>query len=261
VSKISTKEDGRPSFQFYPDDWMGSIEDLRLCSPAAKGVWMDFICMMHKSPKKGALLTAKGRQYTVPELAGICTFNDAKLMQDLISELADKEVFSRLEDGTIICRRVFYKAEREEEIRQKRIDAANKRWGKKKCKKRKKDNANDMQNNAPGEEEGKEIGVEKGKYLNFVLLLEVEFKKLVERFGEEATNGYIERLNTYIGKIGVKAANKKYSSHYFTILSWANKDETEGKSGNNKAGGLSAADGKYAKAARESARELAEGKV
>lgn len=149
--KYSTKEDVRPAFQFYPDDWLGSVEDLRLCSPAAKGVWIDFICIMHKSPKKGALLTAKGRQYTIEELSGICTFNNAKLMQDLISELSDKEVFSRLEDGTIICRRVFYKAEREEQIRKKRIEAANKRWGKKKSRKQKKVNANGMQNNAPGD--------------------------------------------------------------------------------------------------------------
>jgi CRISPR/Cas system-associated endonuclease Cas1 len=241
MTKTSTKEDGRPSFQFYMDAWLSSFEDLRLCSPAARGVWIDMLCLMQKSVKKGALLTSKNRQYSIEELASICTFNNAKVMQNLINELSEKEVFSQLEDGTIICRRMFYKAEREEEIRQSRIAAANKRWGKKKkksvCKSNATGNANGMQNissRASGAGEGEEV---KDKYLEYVYLSSEQFKKLEDRFGKERTQEYIERLNNYIGQIGAKKAATKYVSHYHTILSWAGKDEKEkgnnGKTENN----------------------------
>jgi hypothetical protein len=62
--------------------------------------------------------------------------------------------------------------------------------------------------------------INKNNYLDYVLLTEEEYKKLVDRFGEEETNNYITKLNNYIGSKG-----KKYKSHYFTILNWLNKDK------------------------------------
>lgn len=38
----------RPSFQFYPADWMSDLK-LRRCSPAARGVWADVLCALHDS--------------------------------------------------------------------------------------------------------------------------------------------------------------------------------------------------------------------
>jgi hypothetical protein len=43
-----TDKDKRPSFQFYPGDWMSDLK-LRRCSPAARGVWVDVLCAMHDS--------------------------------------------------------------------------------------------------------------------------------------------------------------------------------------------------------------------
>lgn len=42
------KHDKRPSFQFYPGDWMSDLK-LRRCSPAARGVWVDVLCALHDS--------------------------------------------------------------------------------------------------------------------------------------------------------------------------------------------------------------------
>jgi len=36
----------RPSFQFYPGDWL-SNKKLRRCSPAERGAWIDLICLLH----------------------------------------------------------------------------------------------------------------------------------------------------------------------------------------------------------------------
>lgn len=38
----------RPSFQFYPGDWLLD-QKLRKCSPAARGVWIDVLCALHNS--------------------------------------------------------------------------------------------------------------------------------------------------------------------------------------------------------------------
>lgn len=61
-------------------------------------------------------------------------------------------------------------------------------------------------------------------FLEFVELTPEEYQKLLEKLGEEQTQKYIERLDGYIGQIGVAAAKKKYVSHYHTILNWARKD-------------------------------------
>jgi hypothetical protein len=44
----------RPSFQFYPADWRNNLK-LRLCSEAARGAWMDVLCLMHDSEEYGVL--------------------------------------------------------------------------------------------------------------------------------------------------------------------------------------------------------------
>ncbi|WP_374419390.1 hypothetical protein [Chromobacterium sp.] len=44
----------RPSFQFYPADWLGN-SNLRRCTHAEKGVWMDVLCLMHDSEEYGIL--------------------------------------------------------------------------------------------------------------------------------------------------------------------------------------------------------------
>ena len=57
-------------------------------------------------------------------------------------------------------------------------------------------------------------------YLEFVKLTEEEHNKLIDKLGELETNEYISRLNNYIG-----SKDKKYKSHYHTILTWWNKDQ------------------------------------
>lgn len=44
----------RPSFQFYPADWRNNAK-LRRCSEAARGAWMDILCVLHDSDEYGVL--------------------------------------------------------------------------------------------------------------------------------------------------------------------------------------------------------------
>lgn len=85
---------------------------------------------------------------------------------------------------------------------------------------KKPDNDNDNVNENVIE---KEIYKEKEKYGEFknVLLTEEEYTKL------EKSNllPYIEKLSSYIA-----SKNKKYKSHYATILTWSRKDNSNNKS-------------------------------
>lgn len=60
-----------------------------------------------------------------------------------------------------------------------------------------------------------EVKCNKDKYREFVFLSKEEYQKLVEKFGEQQTNLWIEQLNNYIG-----STKKQYKSHYYTILNW-----------------------------------------
>ncbi len=186
---------------------------------------MEMLCQMFFSPVRGALLHANKMQKSIKDLANYIYKGNANVMQNLIKELEDNKVFSRLENGTIINRKMYH----EWQISRVRREAADARWH---TKDDTKDDAKPMQMGGEAEAVEEGVGVEvvslevvKDKYLEFVELSLEQFKKLEKRFGEERTNGYIERLNNYIGQIGVKEAEKKYKSHYHVILNWSQKDK------------------------------------
>lgn len=52
----------RPSFQFYPGDWT-SNSNLRRCSHAEKGLWIDVLCLMHDQEEYGII------RWTLKEIA------------------------------------------------------------------------------------------------------------------------------------------------------------------------------------------------
>lgn len=83
----------RPSMQFYPGDWRSNAK-LRRCSPAARGVWMDVMCLLHDSDEYGLVrwplaeiaLAAGAAIAHVRELAskGVLKGNDTRLEEAFI---------------------------------------------------------------------------------------------------------------------------------------------------------------------------------
>ena len=127
----SYKEDKRPSQQWYWDDWFSAF-DARLCSLAARGLWIDMLGIMWKAEIRGTL-TVNGKQIDNKTLATIIG-EPVSEIKPLLRELESNNVFSRLDDGTIICRRMFRESGRKDHISNIRSKAgkegAKKRWQK-----------------------------------------------------------------------------------------------------------------------------------
>lgn len=70
----------RPAFQFYPADWRSNA-NLRRCSPAARGVWLDVMCVLHDSDIYGLV------NWPLADLA-----NAANAPMKLVRELVEKSV-------------------------------------------------------------------------------------------------------------------------------------------------------------------------
>lgn len=103
--------DKRPSFQFYPGDWMKDPA-LRACSLAARGLWMDCLCLMFESPRRGYLEHATGQPVTAEQVARMVGAT-VKEAATLLAELEQVGVSSKTEAGVIYSRRLV----RDEEIR------------------------------------------------------------------------------------------------------------------------------------------------
>jgi hypothetical protein len=235
--KKSNRQDGRPAFLFFPNDWLSS-PDLNSCSLEAQGLWIKMLCYIYQSPKKGVLLLPSGKQIESKTLAKLCGEEEQKI-SILLSELEETGTFSRLEDGTIYCRRV----KRESDLIEARREAG--RLGGLKQKRSKDESKSEAtlenedesiiqptSNNINVTEVDKLPEKEKPtkeKFSEFVLLKQEEHEKLIEKFGEKETTQMIERLNNYIGSSG-----RRYKSHYHTILQWAEKDKKENKTDGQK---------------------------
>lgn len=71
----------RPSFQFYTGDWRKNAK-LRRCTPAARGVWIDVLCLFHDSEDEYGIL-----RWPLKDIA-----NAAGAAMVLVRELVDKGV-------------------------------------------------------------------------------------------------------------------------------------------------------------------------
>ena len=92
----------RPSFQFYPGDWMRST-DLRCCSVGARGLWIDMICLMHEGKPYGHLKV--GDKVILPSNLASITGATLSDVDEWLSELMETGVCSTDENGCIFSRR------------------------------------------------------------------------------------------------------------------------------------------------------------
>lgn len=108
----------RPAFQFYPADWRKDNE-LRVCSIAARGLWIDMMAIMHEGDPYGHL-TVAGCPVTTAQLASLVGVTPAQC-KHLLAELETHRVFSRTDAGVIFSRRMVH----DEDVREKRAAYGN----------------------------------------------------------------------------------------------------------------------------------------
>jgi hypothetical protein len=110
-----SRERKRPAFQFYPGDWVREA-GLQTCSLAARGLWIQMICLMHEGEPYGHLRF--GTKTISVEILARMVGETPALVRRLTAELEEAGVFSRLADGTMFSRRMV----RDEHIRETRAD-------------------------------------------------------------------------------------------------------------------------------------------
>ena len=92
-----------PFLKFYTSDWR-SDPRLRMCSPAARGMWIEMICLMHEASPYGHLLI-HGQTPNEGQLASLTGIPSAELPH-LMAELERHGVYSRTKEGVIYSRKL-----------------------------------------------------------------------------------------------------------------------------------------------------------
>lgn len=87
-----------PAMMFYVGDWRKD-PNLCRCTHAAKGVWVDILCLMHESEERGVL------PWAAEEIANAVGGERTSTLA-LIDELTRKGVCTIREDGAMVCRRM-----------------------------------------------------------------------------------------------------------------------------------------------------------
>ena len=120
-----------PWMKFYPQDWRAD-EKLRLCSLAARGLWIEMLALMHRSERYGQLLIS-GRVPTDAQLA-VQVGASPDEVTAMLAELSDAGVFSRAASGAIYSRRMTRDHKKAENARKNGKKGGNPSLGNKKGK-------------------------------------------------------------------------------------------------------------------------------
>jgi hypothetical protein len=90
--------------KFYPRDWLGDAA-LRTCSAAARGLWIDMLCLMDGASPRGHLKLGR-KKLDMQMLSGLVDIPPRRL-EKLVDELQKAGVFSRTHRGIIYSRKMI----------------------------------------------------------------------------------------------------------------------------------------------------------
>lgn len=183
-----------PALLWYFNDWMGGTATL---SRHLKGCYMDLLSVQFNN---GPL--------SLEEIKTV-------LGSDFGSSWPALQKKFKFENGCYFNERLQYEKDRRSSFSQRQSNKANKRWAHAEGMPIENENRNENEN------------INKSNYeiygeLRKVLLTAEEYGKLVERFGEDATQYLISELDT-----GIASKGYKYKSHYATLLNWARRKYQE----------------------------------
>lgn len=111
---------GQPWIKFYPRDWRGD-QALRVVSLAARGLWMEMLCIMHEASPRGHLLI--GASAVTDDALARAVGARTEEVQALLVELHDAGVFDRSRKGVILSRRMIADERRSKAGRDAKLQA------------------------------------------------------------------------------------------------------------------------------------------
>lgn len=94
----------RPSFQFYPSDWLRDTA-LRSCSTGARGLWIDMICYMHEGNPYGHMKV--GEKVILANNLARMVGETLDVVEGWLAELKEAGVYDLTPDGVIFSRRMI----------------------------------------------------------------------------------------------------------------------------------------------------------
>lgn len=92
-----------PWMKFYPSDWRADPA-LRMCSLAARGLWMEMLAVMHEADPRGQLVVRE-RTVSDEQIASLVG-QPVDEVKAALAELESAGVFSRKKNGVIYSRRM-----------------------------------------------------------------------------------------------------------------------------------------------------------
>ncbi len=94
----------RPSFQFYPNDWLGD-HALQTCSPKTIGVFSNLMCLMHKCRPYGHLSDPNSNPLSVQKISRLCLIS-VSILRSSLYELERNTVLKRNQKGVLYSKRM-----------------------------------------------------------------------------------------------------------------------------------------------------------
>lgn len=116
----------QPWIKFYPRDWRGD-QALRVVSLAARGLWMEMLCIMHEATPYGHLVIG-GQPVKYDALARFVGAGVEEI-QALLVELRDAGVTRQTRGGVIYSKRMTDDHKRSEDGRKAKLEALEKAKG------------------------------------------------------------------------------------------------------------------------------------
>ncbi len=214
----------RPSFQFYPGDWLQD-SSLRSVSVGAQGLWINMLCLMHQSPKYGYLMAGCKVNHKVIPKVNLARITGATIdeVSTWMDELEQVGIFSKDEAGAIFSRRMI----RDETIRNSRASGGFKGGNPSLLKVNHKDNLNHNHiDNLPlegedEEEEGTDPSLRgcKGK---------PTFEELAEECNRvQARKGTAEEFWHFYESNGWKVGKNKMVSWKSSLAGWIHRSASK----------------------------------
>lgn len=111
---VEERKTRRPSFQFYPGDWLHDT-NLLSCSFAAQGLWIRLLCLMHFGIPYGHLTDTRGNPLSESNLRRNLGGTPTLTLRKLLGELKSNHVLDTKDTGLLFSRRMV----RDEEKRLK----------------------------------------------------------------------------------------------------------------------------------------------